>query len=265
VNTTADRRTLAAQFEALGLTAGDTVLVHASMRRVAPAQGRAATVVEALLDVLGPGGTIAVPTFTSWNSTSSRVFKAAIAGLSPQEAAAYRRSLPAFDQQVTAATETGALAETVRTLPAAHRSSHPQTSFAAVGRLARSLTATHDLDCHLGERSPLAALYSAGARVLLLGVGYDVCSAFHLAEYRCALRSKRPYECRISGHPGDGWTTFEDIELDDTEFGSIGRQFEAAGEAVRVGRTGETESRLFQLRDAVDFAEAWLRRRATQR
>lgn len=260
MTTGADRRTLAAQLEALGLAAGDIVLVQASMRQVAPRSGRAATVVEALLDVLGPAGTIIVPTYTSWNSTSSRAHRQAIAELSPQEADAYRFSLPAFDPRVTASSGMGALAETIRTLPGAHRSAHPQTSFAAVGRRADSLTATHDLACHLGERSPLGALYAADALVLLLGVGYDVCTAFHLAEYRYAPRSPRPYECRIAGLPGDGWTTFDDIELDDSEFGLIGKEFETAGGPVRAGRTGETDSLLFPLRAAVDFAENWMRR-----
>lgn len=259
----ADRRTLAAQFEALGLAAGDVVLVQASMSQVAPLFARAATVVEALLDVLGPAGTIIVPTYTSWNSTSSRAHRDAVADLTSQEAEAYRLSLPAFDPCVTPSSGMGALAETVRTLPGARRSTHPQTSFAAVGRLAGALTAVHDRECHLGERSPLGALYAAGALVLLLGVDYDVCTAFHLAEYRYAPRKPRPYECRIAGLPGDGWTTFDDIELDDTEFGLIGKEFEAAGGPVRTGRTGQTDSRLFPLRAAVDFAENWMRRFAS--
>ena len=44
--------------------------------------------------------------------------------------------------------------------------------------------ADHRLESHLGEYSPLAKLYRMEASVLLLGVGYQVCSAFHLAEYR---------------------------------------------------------------------------------
>lgn len=260
MNTGADRRALAAQFEALGLAAGDIVLVQASMRHVAPHQGRAATVVEAVLDVLGSSGTIVVPTYTSWNSTSSRAHKAAVEGLSPQEAERYRRGLPAFDPRTTPSSGMGVLAEAVRTHPDAHRSTHPQTSFAAVGRLAGPLTEVHDLNCHLGPRSPLGALHQTGALVLLLGVDYDVCTAFHLAEYRYAPRPTRPYECRIVALPGDGWTSFEDIELDDSEFGVIGKEFEAAGGPVRIGRTGATESRLFPLRDAVDFAESWMRR-----
>jgi aminoglycoside 3-N-acetyltransferase len=36
-----------------------------------------------------------------------------------------------------------------------------------------------------GEASPLARLYDLDAWVLLLGVGYQRNTCFHLAEYRC--------------------------------------------------------------------------------
>lgn len=256
-----DRRALTAQLEALGLAAGDTVLVQASMRRVAPRGAAAATVIEALLDVLGPEGTLVVPTYTMWNSTTSRVHREAVASLSAREAFEYRMTLPRFDSRSTPSSGMGALAEGVRTLPGACRSTHPQSSFAAVGRRAGALTAVHDLDCHLGQRSPLGALHEADALVLLLGVGYSVCTAFHLAEYQYTARSTRRYECRVAGLPGDGWTEFQDIELDDREFGQIGKEFEHETGRVRAGFVGSAECRLFKLRDAVGFAVAWMRGR----
>lgn len=258
-----DSRALAAQFENLGLTAGSTVLVQASMRKVAPDSGDASTVLKALLDVLGCDGTVVVPTYTSWNSKSSKTYRDAVADLSPHQADAYLRSLPAFDPRTTPSSGMGELAEAVRTYPGAYRSTHPQTSFAAVGRRARVITAIHDLTCHLGPRSPLGALYESAALVLLLGVGYNVCTAFHLAEYRYGPRPKRPYECRVAGWPGDGWTSFDDIELDDSQFGLIGKEFEAAQTAsdratLRIGTVGRAETRLFALQDAVDFTQSWM-------
>ena len=68
--------------------------------------------------------------------------------------------------------------------PVGGRSSHPQVSFAALGPGALDCTSVHDLDCHLGDRSPLGWLYAADAAILLLGVDYSACTAFHLAEYR---------------------------------------------------------------------------------
>lgn len=250
---------MAAHLEELGLAAGDVVLVHASLREVAPRPATASTVIQALLDVLGPSGTLVAPTQTAWNSTTSRVHREAVATLSAQEKLEYRMALPRFDPRTTPSSGMGALAEGVRTLPGAHRSTHPQTSFAAVGRRAEALTAVHDLDCHLGERSPMGALYEADALVLLLGVGYSVCTAFHLAEYRYATRPKRRYECRIADAPGDGWTEFEDIELDDGEFGQLGKEFEHAGGRVRAGLVGNAECRLLRVREAVDFGVQWMR------
>ncbi len=85
----------------------------------------------------------------------------------------------------------GVLAEYVRCAPGAVRSDHPQTSFAALGPRARQLTDGHDLTCHLGERSPVGGLYAADGQILLLGLGYEACTALHLAEYRLPVPPPR--------------------------------------------------------------------------
>ncbi len=53
---------LARGLRVLGLAADNTVLVHASLSRLGWVCGGAVAVVEALLDVLGPRGTLVVPT-----------------------------------------------------------------------------------------------------------------------------------------------------------------------------------------------------------
>lgn len=42
----------------------------------------------------------------------------------------------------------------------------------------------HVLDCRLGENNPFAKLEKHEGKILLLGVGFGCCIAFHLAEYR---------------------------------------------------------------------------------
>ncbi len=42
----------------LGLRSGDLVMVHASLRRLGPVRGRADGVIEAILEAVGPGGTM---------------------------------------------------------------------------------------------------------------------------------------------------------------------------------------------------------------
>jgi aminoglycoside 3-N-acetyltransferase len=145
----------------------------------------------------------------------------------------------------------GVLAECVRTTPGAVRSGHPHTSLAGLGPRAGELLGDHDPHCHLGERSPLAKLYAADAQVLLFRVGFEVCSAFHLAEYRMRpAPARRAYHC-VRGETGH-WTSYEDIVLHDGDFGAIGARLprdlvterEMAGKAVL----------LFGMREAVDLA-----------
>lgn len=263
----ASRAELRSDLTSLGLPADAVVMVHASLRAVRPAARSAAEVAAALLDVIGATGTLVVPTQTTWNSTSSAHYTAETAGMTADEILAYRFSLPGFDAASTPSSRMGLLAEYVRTLPGAVRSSHPQCSFSAFGPRATHLMLIHDLDCHLGERSPLGALYRENALVLHLGTGFDVCTAFHLAEYRHAALPTRHYECRIAESAASavatdarGWTSFEDIHLDDSDFSRLGAAFAEQPDSVRFGTVGSAQSMLFPVRAAVDFAVTWMRR-----
>ncbi|MDH6610106.1 aminoglycoside N3'-acetyltransferase [Streptomyces sp. SAI-208] len=194
------------------------LMVHASLSgtRLSPTQVR-----DALLDALGPRGTLVVPAFTPENSDSSRAHRALVAHLSAEEAEEFRASMLPFEPDATPCPSMGALAECVRSTPGAVRSAHPQTSLAAIGPRAGELLAGHDPHCHLGERSPLAKLYDADAQVLLLRVGFEVCSAFHLAEYRMTPRPPlREYRC-VLGDKGN-WVTYQDLTLDDGDFAEAG-------------------------------------------
>lgn len=46
------------ELRAIGVKAGMNLLVHSSLKRVGPVDGGAETIVDALRDVLGPGGTL---------------------------------------------------------------------------------------------------------------------------------------------------------------------------------------------------------------
>lgn len=248
------RTTIADDLAALGLRRGDTVLVHASLKSLGWVCGGQVAVVQALLDVLGPDGTLAVPTQTMANSDPSR-------WTSPPVPEAWwpiiRESMPAFDPRLTPSWGIGLIGEQVRQWPGAMRSNHPHASFAAVGRLAAELTAEHRLDSHLGEHSPLAALERADARVLLLGVGYDSCTAFHLAEYRVPSPSTE-LSAAIHTETGDRrWVTWTDVSTNSDDFADLGKDFEGTGKVTR-GKVGAAETRLFGLKDAVAHAVAWL-------
>lgn len=254
------RQSLATDLRALGVRAGQVLLVHASMRGLGPVRGGAAAVVAALRDAVGSEGTLAVPTGTAGNSDTSRLYLTRTAGMTDEQIGRHKTAMRPFDPATTPSDGMGRIAEQVRITPGAVRSAHPQSSFAALGPMAHKLADGHAVDCHLGESSPLARLYEIGARILLLGMGYPACSAFHLAEYRYVDHPPtRRYRCVIAVDGRATWHEYRDVVLDDRDLGDLGADFDRTGLAVR-GRVGQADCRLAPLAAAVDFAAEWLRR-----
>ncbi|QFR03203.1 AAC(3) family N-acetyltransferase [Streptomyces phaeolivaceus] len=234
-------------------------MVHASMRSLGGIDGGADAVLRALRRVLEPGGTLVVPTFTAGNSDTSTLYLERVRGLSAEAREAFRAAMPPFDSAETPSTGMGILAETARLRPESRRSAHPQTSFAALGPDASTVIDDHHPDCHLGEHSPLARLYDMGAQILLLGVGFDRCTAFHLGEYRVDDPPRRTYNCVVRRDGVRQWWAYEDVALDDSDFAALGADFEKdrGGKAVRTGMVGAAASRLVDLVEAVDYAREW--------
>ena len=253
------RRSLAADLRDLGLAEGCTVLVHSSLRSLGWVVGGAQAVVLALLDVLGPQGTIVVPTQSGdISDPASWAHPPIPADWWP----VVRAEMPPFDPARTPSSYMGQVAEAVRTWPGARRSDHPICSFAALGAVADRVVSVHDLDCALGERSPLGTLdelaRTGDVRVLFLGTTWATCTAFHLAEYRQAEPPRI-----VNGHPvatpggGQRWEKYTDVDLDEGDFGDVGAAFEATG-TTRTGLVGSAPCRLFALAEAVAFAQQWL-------
>ncbi|WP_344083099.1 AAC(3) family N-acetyltransferase [Luedemannella helvata] len=250
------RSVLAAELRHLGLEAGDVVLVHSSLKALGWVCGGPVTVVDALLDVLGPDGTLVSYAQSPDNRDPARWHHRPVP---PEWWPTIRANLPAFDPATTPCRELGLVAETIRTWPGAVRSAHPQTSFTAVGAAAGDLMAVHDLESELGERSPLAALEAINARILLLGVGYDRCTAFHLAECRLPGGTPRSNACRVRTATGAEWISFEGTAHDSSDFKDLGAAYERTSGAVRRKCIGAGHARLMPLPGAVTFATAWLR------
>jgi aminoglycoside 3-N-acetyltransferase len=250
---------LTRDLRALGIRRGQVVLVHVSMRAIGEIPMGPQTVVLALRRALGRSGTLVVPTQTADNSDTSRIYKARVAGMNANEIARYHAAMPPFNSLMTPSTSMGLIAEQVRLTAGAVRSNHPQTSFAALGPMAQRLMADHAPDCHLGGSSPMARLYAIGASILLIGIGYDACSAFHLAEYRYVPDPPtRTYRCVVEHNGRRLWWEYEDVMLDDSDFIEIGAELDRKRGAVH-GRVGNAESRLLLLTSAVDFAAEWMR------
>jgi len=255
------RERLAEDFERLGIQPGISVLVNSSLRAIGRVEGGAAAVVAALRAVLGPAATIVVPAQTPANSTTSAVHRRAVAGITATQLADYQARFEPFDPARTPSEGMGAIAEYIRCCPEAFRSGHPTSSFAALGPDAERLTARHPLHSHLGPESPLGALAESEAQVLLLGVGFAKCTAFHLAEYRIRPRT-RTYSSKLPypGEPRGRWVEYQGIWLDDSDFDRLGAALAAAEPGVRTGAVGSAPAVCFPLSPAVRFAGIWMLR-----
>src|SRR5687768_6881337 len=196
-------------------------MVHTRMSALGWVVGGSGTVVAALLEALGPRGTLLA--YASWEE---HVYHA---GEWPAEhRAAYLAEPPVFEPATAeAARDHGRLPERVRTWPGARRSVHPEASVAAVGARADWLTRDHPQDDGYGADSPFGRLAAAGGQVLMLGAPLDTLSILHHAEAIARVPGKRRVTFTIPVAEPDGRVverTYTDIDTSKGAFdyGSLG-------------------------------------------
>ncbi|CAM4445108.1 aminoglycoside N(3)-acetyltransferase [Paenibacillus tarimensis] len=248
------RSSLREELRGLGVGEGDTVIVHSSLSSLGWVCGGPQTVVQALLAAVGSRGTLIMPAQSGDWSDPAEWGNPPV----PQEwIDIIYKELPAYDPAVTPTRGMGRIAELFRTFPGTVRSGHPQVSFCANGRHAAFITAEHPLTPQFGLSSPLGKLYELNAKVLLLGVGYDSCTSFHLAEAQLADMPEKQMGTAMLEQGERVWKTFTDYAYDADDFANLGADMERRV-AVNVGRIGRAECRLFSVKEAVDYAKAWL-------
>lgn len=226
----------------LGLEKGDWLLVHSSLKSIGYVKGEAATVVEAILDVLGPHGLLMVPTFTFTNFT------------------------PYFDPEQTPS-QMGIITETVRKQYSCWRSLHPRHSVGALGEGAESVVEGHLQAGSVGKGSPLDKLAKRGGYVLLLGVKHDVNTMIHAAEVRAEL----PYLYSVKESPDFpevAWVKSPRAGMIEVPlapyptcsqgFGKLEPTMRAKGQ-LRYGNVGNARVQLMKGRDVIDTGAAVLR------
>jgi aminoglycoside 3-N-acetyltransferase len=247
---------LAADLRALGLAAGDTVMVHSALRSLGFVAGGAHAVVLALLDVLGRDGTLVVPTHTPYNSDPAGWRNPPV----PETWwPVIRQENPGFDRMLSPSRWVGVLPETVRTWPGALRSGHPQVSVAALGGRAAEITGVHPVEDEQGDGSPLGAMYRLAGKVLLLGCGHGNNTSLHLSECRQEQPKMDANGAAICDPDGRvRWVTWTAPATDSRDFEELGAAYDAVG-PVSVGKVGNATARLMPQRNLVDFGTVWIR------
>ncbi len=255
---------LLADLRALGVSPGDTLMVHVSMRRIGPLEGGARGLVEVIDRAVGASGTVlvALGALDAWSSVNEE----------PEvRCADLLAGSPPFDAVTTPADpDVGVFAEVFRTTPGTQVSDHPEGRFGARGAAAEILTRDVPWHHYYGPGSPLDRFVTLGGRVLRLGADDDHTTVIHLAEYAAPLSDKRAVRRHrlVRGEDGpvirtieclddsDGIADYDGTGGDD-EFGVIWREYRAT-DRVAVGTVGNAVGELADAADLVDFASRWI-------
>ena len=213
-------------------------MVHSSLRSIGSVEAGAAMAVDALLEALGPDGTLVVPTFTDEIASRYNGF--------------------VFDM-VNTPSYVGAITEAARIRTGARRSHHPWHSVVAIGPLAESLTSDEVVSAWW-PGSPMSQVVDKGGMVLLLGVPYMRLTLAHWCEFHVKVPYRPELMIQVPIRLVDGSiVTIVDHECPpdpgtpDRDYNRLGRAMEEAG-VVKIGAIGNAVGRLFYGRDARDCA-----------
>ena len=185
-----DRIQIIEDLRALGLWAGDTVLVHSSLSSLGYVEGGADTVVDALLAVIAPGGTLAMPSFPLKGSMLD-----------------YVQSRVVFDVRTTPS-RMGKITGIFRQREGVLRSLHPTHSIAALGPDAKRLTEGHArCPTPFGPGSPFVRLIELGGKILCLGVEIAYITSYHALEdltpdFPEPVYVEGSFSCPVVGYDG---------------------------------------------------------------
>jgi aminoglycoside 3-N-acetyltransferase len=247
------RSSLVADLRAAGLGAGDILLVHCSLASLGFVAGAARAVIEGLLELVTPAGTLMMPTYSGELSDPAEWRYPPV----PEEwIETIRRETPAYDVRLTPTRRMGVVAELFRHFPGVQRSPHPQSSFAAGGAQAAMLVGAHPLAYRFGPQSPLGKLCALGGKVLLLGAPAQTNSLFYLSEYRVDGQRKVNKRAPMMVDGRALWVEYEDLVYPNDWFDDANAALVERGIARKL-RVGAAECFVMPAREAVEAVVEW--------
>lgn len=246
------RSRLVRDLQSLGLCAGDIACVHSALGSLGLVVGGPRTVLEALIEVLGPEGTLMMPTFSGDLSDPAHWTTPAV----PSDMVdTVRCELPGYDPILTPTRKMGVLPELFRHWPGTLRSSHPQSSFAARGAQSRELCGQHSLDFRFGEDSPLGRLIRLNGKVLILGAPWNTVSLFYFTEFAMPGRREIERQAPVSTPQGTVWKTYRDLDYPNLAHAAVIHLLEHS--LARRGSVGGADSVLFSAPETIDATTVW--------
>ncbi|MCC6445573.1 MAG: AAC(3) family N-acetyltransferase [Armatimonadetes bacterium] len=226
---TVSRQDIEQGLESVGLTQGDIVLAHSSLSAFGYVEGGADAVIDALLSVVGPEGTVVMPTFV-WDAPD-RVFDVA-----------------------NTPSAVGRIAEVFRKKEGAVRSRH---FVAAMGKHAEEVMGAQK--SAWGRDSTFGKLYDLDARVLLLGVDFNSCTALHMVEEWMQVPYRKFYDT-------GGWTVIlpdsakvPSTSVEFLRFVHMGAIFARHG-VLKTAEVGKARITGIKIRDIYEVTRSYMKK-----
>jgi aminoglycoside 3-N-acetyltransferase len=200
---------LANDFRKLGIAAGDTVMLHASVRAVGEVAGDPDAIHLALKSALTPEGTLMM--YASCPRFYDEVGRG---NLTMEQERELHQKLPAFDP-LTARSDrdNGILVEFLRTFPGSHVNHHV-ARFVCWGKQTEYLLASQPWNYAFGADSALERFLLLDGKIVLLGSDHDAVTFLHYVEHIVDIPGKRVarYQVPVMENGCRVWRAMEEFD-----------------------------------------------------
>ncbi len=180
----------------IGVNSGDCLFVHSSISAFGRIDGDEEAVIDALLEAVGPTGTVLMPTFTmSFSSFEGELNK--------------NRAYRPFDKNDSSQIWVGSVPRAFLLRPGVIRTSHASHSVAGFGPQAEPCLKDHrENDPPAGPTSPFAKLMSNQAKILYFGCGLGASTFLHFLETEAKVPYLKSSVCRVKDENGQLRTVY---------------------------------------------------------
>jgi aminoglycoside 3-N-acetyltransferase len=206
------REDLANGFRELGVRAGETIMVHASVRAIGELAGGPDQIHLALKDALTAGGTLMM--YAGCPSYTDEVGRG---NLTAEQEREVLEKFPAFVAATArSARDNGALVEFFRTFPGSTVNDHV-ARFVVWGRHTSHLISAQPWNYAFGHGSALERFVNLEGRILLLGCDHDTATFLHYAEHIVEIPDKRVsrFKVPVAEHGLRVWKDMEEFDTSD--------------------------------------------------
>ncbi len=221
----------------IGVDEGDCLAVALSLKSVGKIQGGADTFIDALIDTVGPQGTIMMNTHTR-NFPISQISSDFV-----------------FDPE-TAVPWTGIVPQRLLKRRNVIRSRHPVTSVAAIGKQAKFLTEGHDEKAP--PYSPFSRLAQINGKYLSIGIGNNLVAIRHEGQYKAGIPRFLLYGVKYKDKEGRTKLFVWEHPSCEKNLPSLIPKLENLG-IIKRGKIGQANALLMQADDLIKNESAILR------